>query len=310
MTSAEAPLAPASMTGYGSGSATIGGITARCDLRSVNHRGFDLRARLPPALQELQGEILALVRAGVGRGHVDAVVEIERGAAASAPFQVDRAKALALRDALRELQTLATDDAQAPTLPPLEPATWLALAMAQPGILEPVATDADRAAQQAAAKAAIAVAITALQASRQREGAHLCADLRAHFATIASLRDAIAASADAAPAAIQARLRAKLRALLVDGSGLDPGRLEAEVALIADRHDIAEELVRLRGHLDAAEAAFAGSEPGRTVGFLVQEMLREANTIGSKANELEVAHRVVAIKVELERVREQVQNLA
>ncbi len=298
------------MTGFGSGNASVDGVVARCDLRSVNHRGFDLRARLPPGLQELQGEVLALVRAGVGRGHIDAVIEIVRDATTSPPFRVDRVRALALRDALRELQALDADGPDAPRAATLDPAAWLSVAAAQPGILEPTSSEADREAQQTAARAALSAAIIALQASRQREGEHLCVDLRAHLATVAGLQEAIAASADAAPAAIQARLNARLRALLPEGAALDPGRLAAEVALIADRHDIAEELVRLRGHLDAAEAAFTGPEPGRTLGFLVQEMAREANTIGSKANDLGVAHRVVAIKVELERIREQVQNLA
>ncbi len=152
-----------------------------------------------------------------------------------------------------------------------------------------------------------------MEAMCRREGEALSADLRARCKTLRDLLVEVAHLADGAREAMRRRLRDRIERFTADVEvGLDPARLEAEVAILADRSDVAEELTRLGSHLDqfGAVAADDRGEPvGRRLDFLLQEMLREANTLGAKAQDAALSHRVVAIKVELERLREQVQNI-
>ncbi|MCC6555443.1 MAG: DUF1732 domain-containing protein, partial [Polyangiaceae bacterium] len=209
------------------------------------------------------------------------------------------------RAAFRALAELRDDLAPGDPVP-------LSLLAAVPDLFAPVG-GAELEAAREAVRTAIERAITAMEAMCRREGDALAADMRARVEKVRALAGEVAARADGARDALRERLRERLSRLLAGvEAGVDAGRVEAEVALLADRSDVAEEVTRLRSHLDQFEGVLgdASGEPcGRRLDFLLQEMVREANTLGAKAQDAAVSQRVVAIKVELERLREQAQNV-
>lgn len=286
------------MTGFGRGVAEHGAIRATVDIRSVNHRFVDLklRAQLAPALEDAIG---ARVRSAIERGALAIAVRVDRagaGATAARP-RIDLAAA---RAAHAELAQLAQDLALAPP--------DLALVLAQPGVIaaEPAEPDGD---PDAAVLAALDLALRQLGEMRAVEGRALAAELTARLGELERLRARIAALADGIAAQLQRRLAERLHGLLGDAPSIDPARVAQEVALLADRADITEELVRLASHLEQARALVAGAAPaGRRLDFLVQELGRELNTIGSKSQLAELTSAVVEAKAVLEKLREQVQN--
>lgn len=288
------------MTGFGAGSASDGAISVRVELRSVNHRGLDIRFRMPSSLVELQPELAAALRQRELRGHVDILVELSRNESTEPTVRVDTGLARAWQ---RSFAALAHDLqlAEGPTL---------ALIVAQPGVAQVARPDDDAAAIGATLRTAFAEALYALIASREAEGARLADDLHQRLVALATLREEIADLAEPALRASHERLHERVAALIGGERGLDATRLELEIALIADRTDLTEELVRLDGHLHACRVALNTPSSGRKLGFLVQELLREINTIGSKCSSLAITERVVAAKVEIEKIREQVLNLS
>ncbi len=309
-----------SMTGFGAGAARTSGLDVRVELRSVNHRGLDVRMRLPPALADLQAELLADLRERVQRGHVDVSVDLRRAADAPPVVRVDVALGLAWRRAIAELaDAIAADDARSvassssaqPSPAAPGPASApLALILAQPGVVEVTRPEDDAAVAAAALREAFAAAVDGLIASRAAEGQRLVEDLLVRLALIDDARARISALAGQVLDAARSRMRARVDELVAGSSAVDRARIETEIVLIADRSDVTEELVRLAGHLHAFRDACADADAGRKLGFLVQELLRETNTIGSKCSDLAMTEQVVAIKVELEKIREQVLNLA
>lgn len=282
------------MTGYGRGVAEEGGRRATVELRAVNHRFIDLKLRgmLPPALEDAVG---ARVRAVVERGSIAVSIHIasptgEGGA------RVDTAAARRAYGVLAELaQQLGIDKPD------------LTLVLAQPGVV--VAGDDSEAAVAPAVLAALDAALAALAQMRETEGAALALELRARVDELAALRAQIAGLAAAVPALLAKRLADRVKRLL-DDAEIDPARLAQEVALLAERADVTEELVRLASHLDQARALIAApGAVGRRLDFLVQEIGRELNTIGSKSPQAELSTAVVDAKAVLEKVREQVQNV-
>ncbi|MCB9738103.1 MAG: YicC family protein [Deltaproteobacteria bacterium] len=290
---------PASMTGFGVGQAENAGVQARVELRSVNHRNLDPRFRMPSSLGALQAPWTERLRESLGRGHIEVSVDVQRRADLPPEIRVDHALAGAWHRALSDL-------AGALALEPTVPLTTL---IAQPGVVTVQRPEEDAEASAAAAGAAFEAALQGLMQTRAEEGARLVEDLLARVDAIDALRGEVEALAGEALPAARERLRSRVADAL-DGATLDPARLEAEIVLIADRSDVTEEVVRLGGHLLACRAALVEETPGRKLGFLVQELLREVNTIGSKAGALAITERVVAAKVEIEKVREQVLNLA
>jgi uncharacterized protein (TIGR00255 family) len=294
------------MTGYGRGTADSAGWRATVDVRAVNHRFLDLKLRgapLPPAVEDA---VAGQVRAVVARGAVVVAVHLVDGREA-APA-IDR---VAARRAYLSLRALADDL----VVPPPD----LALILAQPGVhsggglASAASDDAAAAAIGAAVGAATGAALAQLLAMRQAEGAALARELEGRLDELAALRERIAGHAAAGPAAAAARLRERLRKLLADeGAAVDPGRLAQEVALLADRADISEELVRLESHLAQARAFVRAADQGgvgRRLDFLIQELGRELNTMGSKSVLAELSAAVVEGKAVLEKLREQVQNV-
>lgn len=288
-----------SMTGFGRGTAATDQFIANVELSSLNRKQAEVVVQGPRELLDLEPRIRRAVLERIDRGRVQVVVTLDRPAGAPLPVRVDTRLARALEAAFAELSaTLGRPLVPAPTD-----------FLRQPGViaLEEPALDPEAAWQ--ALGPALDAALATLVAMRAAEGADLRRDLEARLAAVQQL----AGSAAAAAAAVPARQREALLARLRDaGLALDPGdeRVLKELALFSDRSDISEELTRLTAHLDRFRAYLdAGQPAGRALDFLCQELHREWNTIGSKAGDAAVAQLVVQAKTELEKIREQVQNV-
>ncbi len=287
------------MTGYGRGVAEQDGRRTTVEIRTVNHRFLDLKLRGAPPPPELEEQIAGRVRASIERGAVTVSIHVGPAAAAApgeASVRIDPAAAQRAHDGLAELA------ARLGLGPP-----DLALVLAQPGVVvsaEPAGDEADP-----RALAAVEAALAQLDRMRATEGQALAAELNARLDELAALRARIAGLAAQVPAQLAKRLADRVRRLLEDAE-LDPGRLAQEVAMLADRADVTEELVRLASHVDQARALLAGpGAVGRRLDFLVQEIGRELNTIGSKSTSAEISSAVVDAKAVLEKIREQAQNV-
>jgi uncharacterized protein (TIGR00255 family) len=290
-----------SMTGYGQGAAEVPGLKATVELRSVNNRFADLKLRLPDSLLAHEPALRAKVLATVRRGRVDLDLRLER-TGAGAGLVLNRPVVDAVLDAWKTLR----DDYG------IQGEWDLASLMRVPGVLEAAGRgsaldDGERAAVGRALDAALA----ALDAERLREGGRLQADLLARVATMNRVVRTIRLRAGSVPDAIRAKLAERVQALAGQVQ-VDPARLAQEVAFLADRSDLTEELVRLEGHLEQAQALLSGAdgEPvGKRMDFLLQEIHRETNTIASKSQDLEISRGALELKAEAEKIREQVQNL-
>ena len=288
-----------SMTGFGAADGVAGGNRVSVEIRSVNHRFFSPNLKLPVSFGRWEGELRELLRQRIARGHVTLSVRVDRepGTAISA---IDETRFAEYVSALRALQKKHSLDGA------IDAATILRL----PDV---VAVQTDMLEEDAGNKLASIVtkAIDALVAMRKAEGSQLAAFLAERVSLIES---ALARVEKRAPVRLREQHERVRRTVgdLVGSAGADPQRIAQEVAILADRLDVSEELDRFRSHLSAFRdtAASTTSEPvGKRLGFILQEMVREANTIGSKASDAEIQEDVIGIKEELERVREQVENL-
>jgi uncharacterized protein (TIGR00255 family) len=286
------------MTGYGRGTCQVGGRRLVVELRSLNHRFLEVKLRLPWADPAVEANLTALLRGKVDRGVVSVGVREEGGGAAQevrADVELARSYAAALESIRSALQ--------------LEEPVSLALLAAQPGVLVVGEQVRDGDELWAQLKPGVEQSLAALLESREREGAALQADLEARAATLQKAAADLRELTRDAPDVYRKRLRERLERALQDHS-LDPGRVAQEVAFLADKADVAEELTRLETHLGELKRLLQQSGPsGRRLDFLTQELNREINTIGSKSQSAQVAARVVDAKAELERLREQIQNV-
>jgi uncharacterized protein (TIGR00255 family) len=290
-----------SMTGYGRGMAEHADRRAFVEIRSVNHRFLDLKIRGGPLDPAVEEKVATRVKQTVERGSVTVVVRCERGGAAAA-VRVDQSAARRIH---RELCALA----EALRMPASQ--VTLELLCAQPGVLvtDEVADEPEAVAE--VVLAAVEQALATLLRMRESEGATLADDVARRLARLLALVDQVDAAARPAPKEARRRLEERI-GRLVAGSKVvvEEARIAQEVAMLADRLDVTEELVRLRSH--AEQVASIMSERGavgRRLDFLVQEMGREFNTVASKSQSSEIARAVVEAKAELEKVREQVQNI-
>ena len=296
-----------SMTGFGEGTAAAEGIEARAELRSVNARHLDLKLRFPDTLRSKKSDAEALLKERFARGRLTVNVELEGAEDESAlPVQVDDETAAAYARLLRRLADAAELDESGDAPLRLEHLLHFSDVLEQ---REHAASGADAEAAWPAARQALEAAASALRATRHREGEALRADLGDRLDAIAGGLDAVESRAPERVAERRERLEKRLGELFED-ERVAADRLEAEVALVADKLDVTEECVRLRSHLEQFEDALADEEPaGRRLKFLVQELHREANTIGAKANDPTVSRHAVSIKEEIEKVREQIRNV-
>ena len=285
----------ASMTGFARHDTEVQGQSLVWEIRSVNHRYLDLRVQLPDALRALETDVRARLQQSLGRGKVDAVLRMESpGEDAVVRFDPVRAKALV--KTIREIDQLMVNGARVSALDIL---TW-------PGIIQrDAALDAD--ALRAAVLEALDGAIADLRAMRAAEGDALRQTLETRLDAYGGLIRQLRERRPAIVEEQRERLRARIAELDLT---LDPQRLEQEVALLAQRLDVDEELDRLDGHVAAMREILDRDEPvGRRLDFLMQEFNREANTLGSKSHDLETTRVAMEMKVLTEQMREQVQNI-
>jgi uncharacterized protein (TIGR00255 family) len=290
---------PYSMTGFGAAEGSVAGGRLRVEIRTVNHRHFNLAPKLPADLSALEPDLRERLRKEFDRGHVAVQVrwsEYPARAAGGIGVDLERARLVAAR--LRELQSALG----------LAGELSLELIARQPEVLT-TSSDGELEVQWAEVEPIVGEAATECRAMRGREGHALAAELRHRVKEMEELAALIAERAPERLTRERDRLRAAVVQLL-DGRQMDENRLAQEIAFQADRLDITEELVRFRAHAAAVREALAGERPaGKQLGFLAQELGREVNTIGSKANDAEITQHVIAMKGELEKFREQLENL-
>ena len=295
-----------SMTAFGRATVAGEGYELTVELRSVNNRYLDLNFRLPRAWTAMEERIKAALSAmGVSRGKVDFSVTLTdtRAQSGAAVLEPDLDVARRYVEAARRLcEELNVDH-------DLTTSRLLTL----PGVMVPVKEDAAETDDEVWAKLSPAVteAVTAFLAAREREGARLAADVLAKLDGIRALVATIAARSAENVATYRVRFEERLRAALGEtGATFDENRVITECAVYADRVAIDEELVRLASHFDALEGLFKSSEAvGRKIDFMLQETNREINTIGSKCSDATMAQTVAEVKSELEKIREQIQNI-
>ena len=291
----------ASMTGFARSAGGSDGLVWAWELRSVNGRGLELRLRLPPGFDALEAGLREAAGKSLKRGNVTANLTVKRD---------ETAKLTPDTAALHQVMALALDLAsRIPGAPPPRAEALLAL----PGVLRAAAAVEDVAsgpAQIAAVRQGFVAALEALAVSRQGEGARLAGTLAGLLDEIAALRDRAAAEAADQPAAHRARMMESLREMLREAPSLPEERIAQEVALLAARSDVREELDRLDSHIQAARALLAeAAQVGRRFDFLVQEFNREANTLCSKSASVALTATGLKLKATIEQLREQVQNI-
>ena len=288
------------MTGYGTGSCQNDDLTITAEVRTVNHRFLDLHVRVPKEYAFLESEIQRVVRSRLARGRVDVSVGVSGTRGASR--LVDASAARGYLEAARSLRQEFG----------LRDELGLDALLLLPGVIVDRETFDPKAADPALlelATACVRGAVDEVVCMREKEGRALRDDLLGHVEGLGSAVSGIRALAAAIPEEHRVRLQERL-AQLDASAAVDPQRLAQEVALLAERSDIAEELSRLESHISQFTGwAREGGEVGKKMEFLLQEMQREVTTILSKAGSLEVTRLGVALKAELEKLREQVQNV-
>ena len=287
-----------SMTGYGRGEATNGGVTVVVELKSVNNRFRDINVRMPREYMVLEPRVVGAVKAQVSRGRVD--VYIRRSATESNqtvhadPVLAER-YLVAVRAVAQRLQ-LPADNVQLDAI------------LNQPGVLSLREVEADALTEWEVVETALQAAVEQLIEMRGVEGKALRADLLTHLSALERKHIEVSKQTRGLVERLHTRLEERLQRLLSDR--FDPGRIAQEAAVLADKADVSEELARLVSHFSQFRSALDATEPvGRRLEFLVQEMNREVNTLGSKSAEHPVSAAVVDMKSVLERVREQAANV-
>lgn len=288
-----------SMTGFGQAEGLVGSLAVQVDVRTVNHRFFSPSIKLPGSLARWEGEVRDAMRRQVARGHVTLSVRADRSTSEVIAIDEERfAAAVAQLRALRDRHGLDG---------PIDLATVLRL----PNLIGGGGDEAVLPETPEPLLALVDRALDAMTRMREEEGGRLREVLRQRLDLLEQAIGRIAVRAPERLVAHRDRLRLAV-VTLTEGIALDAARLEQEIALVADRLDVAEEIDRFRSHLTAFHSALGDATPepvGKRLGFLIQEMLRETNTTGSKGADAALLHEVVGMKEELERIREQVENL-
>ncbi len=295
-----------SMTGYAQAQASENGVGLRVSVRSVNHRFLDLHLRVPEGFEPLEPRIRQIVRERVRRGHLDVTLRYEL--AGPAAVAVNQEVAAAYVRAAADLRTQFGMKAEPD----------LASILRLPGVIGssagPASSDDEIARLESVVARCLTEALDKLDQMRELEASALLDDMSGRLTTITSHAARVGALAERARPAFARRLELRLKELLGESS-IDPSRLAQEAALAAERSDVSEELARLASHVRQFESLLAGaSDVGKKLDFLLQEMQREANTLlsktpGNEAESLEITELALEIKSEIEKLREQVQNI-
>jgi len=286
-----------SMTGYGRGECQTGQYNFTVEMRSLNHRFYEVVIRMPRSFSILEDKIRKSVQGKLSRGRIEIFVTMEELTEKERNIKIDQGLALSYYNKLQELKFLV----------PLEGEITLDLVAKFPEVikLEEEATDLEKIWSDLSK--ALEQALNNLKESRAGEGARLEQDIIYRLEKIKELVLKVESRAPVVVENYRTKLKERLQELL---AAADETRLAMEVALLADRSNITEELVRLNGHLEQFKLLLKSEEAvGRHLDFLTQEIHRETNTVGSKANDYSIAHTVIAIKSEIEKIREQIQNI-
>jgi uncharacterized protein (TIGR00255 family) len=288
-----------SMTGFGRAEVTVNGVTATAELRSVNSRFLEVVARLPRSLALRESDVKDCVRQRMSRGKVNVQITIERETDGSIPVRLNAPTVRAYMAMLNQLRKVAR----------VRETVKLEHLLQFSDIFEPISVEAGDDVEWTVARKALAAALDDLARMRTNEGRELEKDFRSRIGSLERQLGRIQELSIGQVPQERERLRARV-AQLLGATPPDEARLEMELAMLADRLDVTEECVRFKSHLKFFLEAMDAPEPaGRKLNFLVQEINREANTIGSKSSAIEIAHSVVGVKEELEKIREQLQNI-
>jgi uncharacterized protein (TIGR00255 family) len=289
-----------SMTGFAAAAAAAERLTVEIEIRTYNSRHLDLVLRLPTGFAELEDRVRSLIAGRIERGRAEVRIQIQPAGADEGGVEVDAARAQSVLAALNQLRLELG----------LESPVSLELVVGAGGILKPAQTAVDSEAVWPVVAACLGDALDKLDAMRLQEGEAIAADLRERLGLIQAHLAAVAEGSRGLPDLYQQRLKERIAALTQGLVEIDPARIAQEAAFLADRADISEEIVRARSHLEQFGRIMAsGAAAGRKLNFLLQELNREFNTMGSKIGDAATAHVVVAAKSELEKIREQVQNI-
>jgi uncharacterized protein (TIGR00255 family) len=293
-----------SMTGYAQARVVENGWSLRVSIRSVNHRFLDLHFRVPEGFEPVEPAMRQVVRERIRRGHLDVTLHYElEGAAAVGVNQEVAAAYLEAAIALRSKFSIASEPD-------------IAAIFRLPGVIGPAAAslEEEMVKLEAVVKRCLAEALDTLDRMREREASHLREEMSARLDSISLLAAKLEVLAERARPAFARRLETRIKELLGDAQ-LDPTRLAQEAAIAAERSDVSEEITRLRSHVRQFESLLAGSaDTGKKLDFLLQEMQRETNTLlsktpGTEAEGLAITQHGLEIKSEIEKLREQVQNI-
>ncbi len=284
-----------SMTGFARREQSGPWGTLTWELRAVNHRYLEVGCRLPEELRRAESDFRQTISAALRRGKVDCTLDYRPATAAQGEIEIDAALVAQLLDRARDIAALA---GQTAAIDPLELLRW-------PGVVRERAADATPIV--AAAQVGLTEALKTLTEARAREGGRIREGLLQRCAMLLALVEAVSVRLPEVRARMRMRLLERLAQL---GTEADPARLEQELVILAQKMDVDEELERLKGHVAEISKTLDGSEPvGRRLDFLMQELNREANTLSSKSQDAETTRAAVDMKVIIEQMREQVQNV-
>lgn len=289
-----------SMTGFAAAEVIAGDVTVTVDIRAYNSRYLDIVLRMPSNYMTLEEKIKGLITRQIARGRLDVKVLIKDGSEGTVAFEIDWARARAVQGALAQLK----DELD------LESDISVDHLLSVGGMIKPVETVDQSDSIWLTVMECLTRALNDLEAMRRKEGDFIAEDLTARLDFIAKCLIEIKGDSDNLLNQYQVRLKERIAALTQETVELDPARIAQEAAYLADRSDISEEIVRAKSHVKQFRNIMRSGEPGgRKLNFLLQELHREFNTIGSKIGHAEISHRVVDIKAELEKIREQIQNV-
>ena len=288
-----------SMTGYGKGEYKEGGIELTVEIKTVNNRYLDVSVKSPKSFNCYEETVRSLVRGSLSRGHADVFIGFTDRRERALRLAVDESAARAYVEAARRVKALFPDIPDDFTLTALLRSGDVLRAEEEGGEDEQVGQ---------ALAAAVSAALEKLNAMRAKEGEKLAADMLARMDTIEGLVANIAARAPLVAEHYRTKLTERMREALAD-LPVDEARILSEAAVFADKCNIDEELTRLRSHISQFRSICREARVGRKLDFLVQEFNREANTICSKSNDIAVTNAALALKNEIEKIREQVQNV-
>lgn len=290
-----------SMTAFARAEAQHAPFTVRVEMRTYNSRHLDVALKLTHGYEALEERIKTLIAERVARGRVEIRVQIQEDAEAGCIFEVNLPRARAYRDALQQI---------AETLGSASSTIALEQVLGAGGMIQAVDVEKDADAAWERLAPCLDKALCDLDAMRKVEGENLAVDFQQRLATVESMLETIAADAAKVPEMVRQRLADRIAVLTSGIVEIDAVRIAQEAAILADRSDISEEIVRARSHIQQFRTLMADDAPaGRPLNFLLQEFNREFNTMGSKSGKAGMSHTIVAVKSELEKLREQVQNV-